>query len=267
MLRNSIISQANHIHQLGGGFASLLSSHFRNGAEGGSRQRIEGPTDTAIFTSSPIGDFSIVFWYEMDELMAQFHGPVGSATNSSFQNGWGIYRDSTDSEARIYIDAFNTSFHQFTHTDMWTVNGWHCLAFAFDATDRSVTAWVDGTQYAGVTDDISATRDLGGAHSFGCSDTAGGTSTDFPGKIDTSAFWEGVIMNNTQAVALYNSGVPVLPSSVIASPTWELIHGDDPSDDAAIGTGQVTDQSGNGNHFTPEAADNIPAFEFIADVP
>ena len=246
---------------------STLSVQFLNGGGLGGRQRIEGPTDTALFTAAPLGSFSHSFWYRCDALQPQFHGPVGSATTSAFQNGWGIYRDTTDNEARIFIDAFNTSFFQFTQAGIWTVSGWHNLAFTFDDVNRQVTAWWDGIQHQSAVNAISTIRDLGGAVSFGASDTGGGTSTDFEGKVDTAAFWVGHIMNSTEAVALYNGGNPVVPSSVIADPDWSIVCGEDPADDITIVSGQVTDVSGNGNHFTPQAADNIPAMNFNADVP
>lgn len=245
---------------------STQSLLFQNGA-GGSRQVCEGPTDAALFGSAPLPTFGVSFWYKVDQVMAQFHGPWGSATNSSFQNGAGVYRDTSDNEARVYIDAFNTSFFQWTAAGLWTAGGWRNLIITFDDAARQVSAWFNGTLSQSAINAIAVTRDLGGVHTFGASHVDGGTFADFNGKVDTAGFWANHLITPEEAEKLYNGGVPTVPSSVIPNPDYELVFGEDPADDPTPVTGQITDVSGNGNHFTPQAADNIPPMGFSSDVP
>lgn len=244
--------------------SSSLSMQFN--PTGGSRQRIEGPTDTTILGAN-LDDFTVSLWFEVDVALAQFHGPIGSAPNSSFQDGWGLYRDTSDNVVNIYIDAYNTSSYNFTETGFWTASGWHHIVFTYDKSEGQVIAWTDGNKHDSGSSAVTTNPGAGGAHTIGSSHVGGGTFGDFTGKVDVAAFWAGHVCTDDEAATLYNGGVPGVPTEAIANPDWYLLFGEDASDDATPTTGQVTDQTANNNDFTPLAADNDPAMNFNEDTP
>lgn len=265
--RNIAILSSSRRSATAGGLAleAGTESMFFNPA-GGSGQRIEGPTDTTLHTSAPIGSFSVSLWYKLDALLGQFSGPCGSSPSFALSSGWGIYRNTSDDTVNFYVGSFSGSAWASTVTGIWgDTTTWHHLVAVFDATNRQGTLYWDGTKSQSSTNQYSETRALGVQNQFGTLDRA--TSTDFTGKIDTVGFWNGKVINDAEAALLYNSGTPTVPHLAVAGATWSLRMGDDASDDATPTTGQVTDQTANGNDFTPEAVDNVPAMAFSTDAP
>lgn len=246
----------------GAGLVNALSTDFN---DAGFSSRIEGPTDTAVHTSAPIGDFSGCLWFEVDTAIGTFQGPVGSASSFALSNGYGIYRGASDTVIQFYVGAFGSAFTaDFSPTNVWgTGNGWQHLCYAHDATNRQYTLWHNAVQMQSSTNASPVSRPLGTANAYGSLGTGGTSGAHFEGKVDEPAYWLGVIMTQADATALYNGGVPIDPTTVISGAEWYLRMGDDPSDDDTPTTGQVTDQTTNANDFAVLSTE----VTFVADTP
>lgn len=232
----------------------------------GNRSRCEGPTDTALGLTAPIGDVSVCLWYKVDTALSQFNGPFGSATNSSYLNGFGLYRDTSDSTVRMHVGQFNISGFTATFTNMWTVDGnWHHLCGTHDSVNRQVTIWFDGTASQSGVNATAVTRNLGSNQTWGAAHDESSTFGDFEGRVDIGAVWVGTILTQADVDDLYNSGSPTDPSTIVAGPDYWYQFGDDASDDDTPTTGQVTDQTVNANHCTPLASGT--AAVFVTDTP
>ena len=125
--------------------SNSLSTDFNSTSFTG---RAEGPTDTAIHTSAPIGDFSGCLWFEVDTAIARFQGPAGSATSFSYADGYCVYRGTSDNIVEFYVGSFSSSFSaDYSPTDVWgTANGWQHLCYAHQASNRQYTVWHNAVQ-------------------------------------------------------------------------------------------------------------------------
>lgn len=248
----------------GGALSNVTSTDFNTSSFNG---RIEGPTDTAVHTSAPIGDFSGCLWFEVDSAMVRFQGPAGSATSFALSNGYGIYRGTSDTVVEFYVGAFGSSASfDYTPTNIWgAADGWHHLCYAHDATNRQYTVWHNAIQMQSGINASPVSRPLGDTNDYGEVGTGGTSGAHFEGKVDEPVFWQGTIISQANVDDLYNSGAPVDPTGVVSGATWWLRMGDDGSDNDTVITGQVTDQTANGNNFTPEGSQTNVGF--VADVP
>lgn len=242
-------------------FTNATSTQFNPTSFNG---RILGPTDTAIHTSAPIGDFSGSLWYQVESALGQFQGPVGSATSFAFADGYGIYRGTADTSIFFFVGSFSSGFSHVYGSSRWAVGTWYHLAYYFDATNRQYTVWSNGVQSQSGINAAPASRPLGGANVYGSVESSGTNGAHFEGTVDEPAYWLASL-SQSEVDALYNGGVPVDPTTVKTGALWHLRMGDDPSDDETITTGQVTDQTANGNDFTPTGAN--AEVNFVADVP
>lgn len=228
------------------------------------QQRLSGLLDSTLFTD-PMGSFSTCFWMEVDTGITAFQGPMGSTISAAFNNGWGFYRSANDDQIAFFVGTFVTAFTA-TVTDVFTpVDGWKHVCGVHDGPNRQLTIYVNAAQSQSGVDQTAIARPVGTNHTIGKPTATTTAGFDFRGKIDEPVFWAGVILSQANVTALYNSGTPLDPTTIVASPTWWLRNGDDPGDDDTVTTGTVIDQSGNGNDFTPEGGPTAGAF--VADVP
>lgn len=246
----------------GGALTNTTSTDFNDTGFNG---RIEGPTDNAIHGAT-LNDFSGCLWYEVDTAMARFQGPAGSATSFALNDGYGIYRGTSDTVVEFYVGTFSSSYSaDYSPTDVWgTGNGWQHLCYSHDSTSRQYTVWHNAVQMQSLTNASPATRGDGDENHYGAVGTGGTSGAHFEGKVDEPAFWTSTL-SQSEVDDLYNSGTPVDPTSVKSGAEWWLRMGDDASDVETVITGQVTDQTANSNDFTPQGSDvNV---NFVSDVP
>lgn len=249
------------------GGVSLAESSFStafNDTATSNDNRAVGPTDTTLHGAAPVGTFSASFWYRTTVGSFLNAGLMGSAPNASFAAGWAVVRGANATSLKFWVGS-GASGHDvdWSPVDPWD-NAWHHLAISFDAPNRQYTQWLDGVKDQSAIDVAPVSRPLGNGNVYGM---AGDFSANFGQdcRIDTGAYWLAKILSDLEVENLYNSGVPTDPTTVVDGANWYLIFGDDPSDDATIGSGQITDQTANGNHFTPQG--DLQDTTFVADTP
>lgn len=204
---------------MGGGFTNTNSISFD-----GVNENINCSPES----SPEVDDLSVFTWVKLPNntstrtVIANFHSGIG-------QRAWALSVVS-NGNVRLRMSADGTSNAKSLDTTGENVenNGWHLIGFTFNFTDQA-KIWVDGVEasYVGTDNSVSSIHTSTANLYIG---SLSNGAEDFLGNIDEVTMWGDATLSGSDIVSLYNSGVPIDPTTLSTSATlqhyWKMGDGD-----------------------------------------
>jgi hypothetical protein len=173
----------------------------------------------------PVSDFSFSTWVYFTSLtngqLRPFFGQDGSASNRSFA-AW-HYKTSSINRFVLMIGDTGSSVEELHVNWAPSINTWYHVLATWDASTSKVELYIDGTLQG--TDTGSKTSIYNGTADFyiGRFGNYSGDYTD--AYMDEFTFWDGTIINSTEASEIYNSGTPLPYSNATTTATLQCVYG------------------------------------------
>lgn len=258
------------------GFSASISTQslLMNGTAPATDQHyIEGPAFTAIYASDPtVVTWSA--WVKSNEATANLDMILGGSSDYDlWDDGFGLHATSATNWVAWFGDSTGGGGGATVEgADSLLDGSWHHICATWDTvTNQTPIVWVDSVAITPVT---SNSRSIAVDRGTGKFDLGRLGTVDSPASAFTHMNFDEVaiydrIFAQKDVDAIYGGGDPQDLNKAGPTPDLTLwwVCGEDGSDDATAGSGQITDVGGNGNdhHGTPQASSGDPSFE--ADVP
>ena len=152
--------------------------------------------------------FSISFWMKNSGTVSNYRMILGSTTNASWNNGFGVMYNTAANPDRLqfwvnnnWSNASQIATKDITATD---INNWNHVVCTYDGTNTKIYVnAVKGTD-GSLTGDISPTTN---PLMLGRAETATGSSYDFAGNLDDISVYTSAL-SQSDVTDIYNSGYP-----------------------------------------------------------